>query len=593
MALYLPMEGGATAALNDYSGNSIVATAHGDPVWLPTGGHDGHGAWEFDGSGDDLNCGENFPTGSSYTKTAWVYRTGSGANGGNNIISGDANSGGHAMWAPDGYGNKLSAGHNGTWNSVQDDVALALNTWFFVSLTYDEGTDKMVLYKNGIAIDSATVSVSVTDATISIASFGASNGYMLQGRIDDARVWNRVLSGEQIHSLYANGADVVKSTETVLGDHWQAEVTAFTAGEVGSTALTDVLTIVDIVPTPPVIVSIPDTTALTGELYSYNVDATGSPAPAYGLLANPAGMTINSGSGLIEWTPSLAESAFVEVRAFNSEGADTQAYWIEVTTPVVPGVENVVLTSTSGHDDPTDDITSSYDFNGDAVTAATAWYSGSTGSPLDPLMAFYLPMEGGATAALNDYSGNSIVATTNGNPVWLPTGGHDGHGAWEFDGTGDDLDGGENFPTNSSYTKTAWVYWTGSGENGGNNIIAGDQNSGGHALWAADMFSNHLSAGHNGTWNSVEDDVALAQNTWVFVSLSYDDATDKMVLYKNGVAIDSATVSTPVTDPTISIGSFGASNGWMIQGRIDDPRVWNARSPANRSFRCIQPARML
>ena len=125
------------------------------------------------------------------------------------------------------------------------------------------------------------------------------------------------------------------------------------------------------------------------------------------------------------------------------------------------------------------------------------------GDPLAPLMALYLPMEGGATAALGDDSGNSIVATAHGDPVWLPTGGHDGHGAWEFDGSGDDLDGGENFPTNSSYTKTAWVYWTGSGANGGNNIISGDVNSGGHALWAADMFSNHLSAGHNGTWNSV------------------------------------------------------------------------------------------
>jgi hypothetical protein len=243
MAFYLPMEGGATAALYDYSGNSIVATTNGDPVWLPTGGHDGHGAWEFDGSGDDLDGGENFPTNSSYTKTAWVYWTGSGANGGNNIISGDVNSGGHALWAADMFSNHLSAGHNGTWNSVEDDVALAQNTWVFVSLSYDDATDKMVLYKNGVSIDSATVSTPVTDATISIGSFGASNGWMIQGRIDDPRVWNRALTGEQIFSLYSNGQDVVKATETLEGEDWMACVTPFSASDVGTTVCSDTMTL--------------------------------------------------------------------------------------------------------------------------------------------------------------------------------------------------------------------------------------------------------------------------------------------------------------------------------------------------------------
>ncbi len=287
MTMCLPMEGGATAALSDYSGNDLTVVANGDPVWLPNGGHDGHGAWEFDGAGDDLSAGENFPTGSSYTKTAWVYRTGSGANGGNNIISGDENSGGHALWAPDSYGNRLSGGHNQTWNSVQDDVALALNTWFFVSLTFDEATDKMVLYKNGVAIDSATVSISVTDPTISIGSFGVSNGFMLQGRIDDPRVWNRALTGEQIHSLYVSGANVVKSTETVIGEQWHAEVTPFSETDAGSTSQSNTVTIQASSPTAPTIVSTPVTSAEVGLLYTYDVNAVGTPAATYSLLTNP------------------------------------------------------------------------------------------------------------------------------------------------------------------------------------------------------------------------------------------------------------------------------------------------------------------
>ncbi len=588
MRLYLPMEGGAATALVDYSGNGFNAIKHGDAAWVSNGGHDGHGAWELDGTGDDLSAGEHFPTLASYTKTAWVYRTGSGANGGNNVISGDENAGGHALWAPDSYSNKLSAGHNGTWNIVQDAAALALNTWYFVGVSYDRTTHLMTLYKNGVPVSSATVPEAhrnVTDPTISIGSFGVANGFMWKGRIDDARVWNRALTADQILSLYTNGPNTIKASETAIGDNWQARVTAFSASEAGATQTSNTITIVTEVPTPPVITSIPDTTAVTGELYSYDVGATGSPAPAFALIANPSGMTMNGTTGLIQWTPSTAGNVQVSVRAFNTEGADTQSYWIEITAPAVPGAENLALTSTSGNNLPDDDLTCSFDLEGGATAAATAWYAGPTGFTLDPLMRLYLPMEGGAATALVDYSGNGFNAVTHGNAVWISNGGHDGHGAWAFDGTGDDLSAGEHFPTLSSYTKTAWVYRTGSGANGGNNVISGDENAGGHALWAPDMYSNKLSAGHNGTWNIVQDAAALALNTWYFVGVSYDRTTHLMTLYKNGVPVSSATVPEAhrnVTDPTISIGSFGVANGWMWLGRIDDARVWNRALSADQ-----------
>ncbi|MEJ2722377.1 MAG: FlgD immunoglobulin-like domain containing protein [bacterium] len=316
-------------------------------------------------------------------------------------------------------------------------------------------------------------------------------------------------------------------------------------------------------------------------MYTYDVDATGSPAPTYDLLTKPTGMTISTTTGLIQWTPAAAGSAFVEVEAVNGEGSDTQPYWIVVTDPVVPGVENVAVTSTSGNDLTTDDLTCGYDLTGDAVTASTAWYAG--GPLLDPLMTLYLPMEGGMANALNDYSGNGIVSVAHGNPVWSATGGHDGHGAWVFDGDGDDLSAGENFPLSASYTKTAWVYRTGSGANGGNNIISGDANTGGHAFWAPDMWGNKLSAGHNYAWDQVQDDVALATDTWYFVALSFEYVTGELILYKNGAPVDTALLSgadLDVTDATISIGSFGVSNGWMWQGTIDDARIYNrALSP--------------
>jgi lysophospholipase L1-like esterase len=1201
MVLYLPMEGGAANALEDYSGNGITAVTYGDPTWSASAGHDSMGAFIFDGN-DDLSAGENFPLSSSYTKTAWVYRTGSGANGGNNIISGDENNVGHALWAPDTYSNHLSGGHNGNWNTVQDAVPLALDTWFFVSLSYDYSNGKMILYKDGAMVDSATVPPgdrNVTDATISIGSFGSGNGWMWQGTIDDARIYNRTLSPEQILSLYQDGSNNIKSTETNTGDLWQAFVTPFSAAEAGSTYASNTLLVLgdsippvitttpdttatvgelytyDVdatgvpapmyaltlqpagmvidstsgliewtpsaagtvqvtveanntegtdsqnysivvaeapacpsgmisywkldetsgttyddsydgndgnasspAPTPatglvggaqnfngssnyitvtddpsldwaynssftievwakftnvsgqnkvmigrddgggghphwwlgaqsgtgyalfnlldtngngpfvlgstalnndewhhivavrdesvdmnrlyvdgakvdstshnytagfeatttlgigymaynsnpsyyydglldeiaiynvplsdaviqqhytdglagngycapdsiaPVITTVPDTTGLVGQLYTYDVDATGYPQPTYNLTLFPAGMTINSTSGLIEWTPAAAGSAQVTVEAVNGKGTDSQDYWIvvadvpdcpadmthywkfneesgapyvdfyagndatcsncpaaatgivdgaqffdgignevtaadddswdwgadasfsiaywmltdastsgnrvlvgrddgvnslhwwigcddsgterfqlrdingngvyignkgsalndstwhfivavrdnstdmnriyvdgakvdsafhdytagfagtatldigylnlsghyryegildevatfdraltdaeilayydnglsgngycdldsvapvitsipdttgltgqpyaydvdatgypapkyellispgtmtidsvtggiawtpdsadvypvqvrahnsagadsqsfniHVTDPVYPEIENLSLTSTSGNDITTDDLTCAYDLAGSATTAATAWYVDGS-----PLMALYLPMEGGAVEALEDRSGNGITATTNGDPTWSATGGHDGYGAFVLDGD-DDLSAGENFPTSSSYTKTAWVYRTGSGNGGGCNIISGDVESGGHAFWAPDSYGNKLSAGQNGNWDIVQDSVALALTTWHFVAVSYDNSTFMLTLYKDGVVIDTATVDPAdraVTDATIWIGAF--NNNYLWQGTIDDARIYN------------------
>jgi lysophospholipase L1-like esterase len=573
MAFYLPMEGDEPAALDDYSGNSITAVKHGDPTWGSTAGHDGFGAYVFDGN-DDLGGGENFPTGSSYTKTAWVYRTGSGNNGGNNVISGDANAGGHAFWAPDMFANKLSAGHNGTWDSVQDAVALSLNTWHFVAVTWDDATDLMTLYKNGVEVDQATVSANVTDATISVGSFGYGNGYMWLGTIDEPRIYNRALSAEQIAALYDAGtgnANTIVPEETSVAEQWQAQVTPFSAAEAGTTSATNTVTILADVPAAPSIISTPLTAATVDELYSYDVDATGFPAPTYSLSTFPTGMTVNPTSGLITWIPTSGQEGLnpVEVVAMNVSGSDTQSFDVDVSPAPVPEIENLALTSTSGNDYTTDDLNCTYDLAGNATTAATAWTLDGA-----PLMEFYLPMEGGEPAALDDYSGNSITAVKHGDPTWGATAGHDGHGAYVFDGN-DDLGGGEHFPAGSSYTKTAWVYRTGSGNNGGNNIISGDVDPGGHAFWAPDMFGNMLSAGHNGTWNSVQDAVALSLNTWHFVAVTWDDATDLMTLYKNGVEVDQATVSANVTDATVSIGSFGYSNGWMWQGTIDDPRIYD------------------
>jgi hypothetical protein len=154
------------------------------------------------------------------------------------------------------FGNHLSAGHNYTWDIVQDSEPLGLNQWFFVAVSFDYDTGKMVLYKDSTVVDSAIIAPGadreVTDATISIGSFGAGNGWMWQGTLDDVRIYNRALSLEQVLALYFEGSNVIKSTETEIGEEWLVCVTPFSSDDVGVTVCSDSITIQD--ETVPVVV---------------------------------------------------------------------------------------------------------------------------------------------------------------------------------------------------------------------------------------------------------------------------------------------------------------------------------------------------
>jgi hypothetical protein len=84
------------------------------------------------------------------------------------------------------------------------------------------------------------------------------------------------------------------------------------------------------IPAAPVIASTAVTAATVDQPYSYDVDAGGYPAPTYGLVVQPAGMTIDAVTGVISWTPTALGDYAVEVTASNSEGSDSQPFTVTV-----------------------------------------------------------------------------------------------------------------------------------------------------------------------------------------------------------------------------------------------------------------------
>ena len=92
----------------------------------------------------------------------------------------------------------------------------------------------------------------------------------------------------------------------------------------------------------PQITSVAPTTATTGVRYSYNVQAVDPDAGdvlTFSLDVQPQGMTIDSATGLIDWTPSAGQTGTqnVTVRVTDASGlSDTQTFTVtvgEIATP--------------------------------------------------------------------------------------------------------------------------------------------------------------------------------------------------------------------------------------------------------------------
>lgn len=82
----------------------------------------------------------------------------------------------------------------------------------------------------------------------------------------------------------------------------------------------------------PLITSTAVISATKGQSYSYDVSATDSDGDilVYSLTTKPTGMTINSSTGLITWTPTAIGSFGVTVKASDGELFDTQSFIVTV-----------------------------------------------------------------------------------------------------------------------------------------------------------------------------------------------------------------------------------------------------------------------
>jgi RHS repeat-associated protein len=148
-------------------------------------------------------------------------------------------------------------------------------------------------------------------------------------------------------SFYAQDFTVLLNNSATLGACVYRDSFTYAASD-GSLDSPPVTVRITIQPVnhPPVITSAPVTSANTGQLYTYDVNAIDQDAGerlAYALATAPSGMTIAPDTGLIQWLPASNQAGAnsVKVRVYDSSGVFAeQNFTLTVTQRVT--VPNVV-----------------------------------------------------------------------------------------------------------------------------------------------------------------------------------------------------------------------------------------------------------
>lgn len=208
--------------LNDNASNTTVVdsingingtSAQNTSVLTTTGKI--NSALSFNGSGDLVTIPQNTlinTPATAWSINAWAYTTKSANANYDGIVSGIYAGAGKVklylgMGDPiSGASHKISAGfYNAGWISVQSPNTFPTSTWVMETVTYDG--HYLRIYEN------STLAVTSTDLSRSLPS--DADGWIIgrgwdgsnwQGKIDDVRMYSKVLSQTDINYLYNSGA---------------------------------------------------------------------------------------------------------------------------------------------------------------------------------------------------------------------------------------------------------------------------------------------------------------------------------------------------------------------------------------------------
>ncbi|MGQ7846585.1 BspA family leucine-rich repeat surface protein, partial [Granulosicoccus sp. 3-233] len=167
-----------------------------------------------DGTGDGVFVSGTYSNPANVTLSAWVNLTSADTNGADIISLGD-----NVVLRADGTGGKGITGfyHDGsTWNKLfVNGTTIAGTGWNHVAYVFDDANDTHALYLNGGLLASSSTTGSIAYSLGSDTYIG-NHGYSdtefdFNGLIDDARVYSRALSANEISALASDQTEHIDS----------------------------------------------------------------------------------------------------------------------------------------------------------------------------------------------------------------------------------------------------------------------------------------------------------------------------------------------------------------------------------------------
>jgi len=263
---------------------------------------------DFNGTSDFITVADDplldWAADQGFTIELWFNATNVASR--NKVMIGRDEAGGTHWWLGlsqnTGYANWNLLDSTRVGAAVTGSTSLNDGQWHHLVAVRDESLNQNRLYVDGglagtVSYDYGAGFGAATTLGIGYMAYNLNPDYYYDGKLDEI-------------AIYARALDL-----TEIQDHWN--------GGAGKSYCSED-------PVAPIITSTPVTSGLAGASYTYDVNASGIPTPAYDLLTFPVGMTINPVSGVIDWLPATAGDFDVEVEAANTEGTDTQFFTIAV-----------------------------------------------------------------------------------------------------------------------------------------------------------------------------------------------------------------------------------------------------------------------
>lgn len=615
---------GATADACDFSGNGF----NGDWVNNTTSiaGKYALGT-DYDGTNDSLTIPDNDAfsanTTNQLTVAAWLYPDSN--SGTQNVISKGNTS--NYEWSLGANGSQVQAL---IWNSSGSVIAQATlssgfttGSWQHFAFTLDLTKNTLTLYKNGAVVGTGTVSGTYTNGTSDLR-FGeradGSNDY--DGKIDEVRIYKRVLSNGEINSLYAWQPgpagywkfDEATGTTTAdsSGNGNTATITdggtvgAWTNGKYGSTYFTAGHTSAESIGLTN---SIPLGSQNTLSFWAYfvtfesggNGTVVGGNSTAstdgymfyidntsiYSRPATSSAVSISNTLSLNTWYHIAVVRDGTSIKFFVNGQQLGSTQTLAASNPFTMfSISNFVVGAGDFPLEGMIDDVRVYSYARTASQLAEDMNAGHPlgGSPLGTQTAYWKLDDQQGTTAGNSSQLNTFTTSISG-ATWRTKEVCKMNGCLDFDGTDDVLTvtntAAIDFDTglNTGFTFSAWINPDTVGEGSAGEIF--NKNTSTYCRLGGSTPFNISCSVNQATDATLTVNSVVPANTWTHVALGWsDDADDELSIYINGKYMGSSTngVGPLDTDSANLLIGGGTSNNF--DGKIDDFQIYNGELTA-------------